>query len=312
MTINHDVTARPSAGERDFARMDALAIRALGDALHVVDLPWRLASPSARMPDRSCLWEDASGELIAWAVLQFPAWHCLDYVVRPDLRSPDLEREILTWACARLETEAAGRGGPLPFYVSARAGDTMRISAIEQAGFSRQDWGYVHLIRELSEPIPEPALPHGFIIRSLAGEDDVNAYVSAHRAAFGSANMTTDWRRATLRDPRYVSDLDLVAIAPDGALAGFCVCWITPPLAERRVAQVEPLGILPGYQRKGLGRALLAEGLRRARTLGAGQMAVNAESYNTASRGVYEAMGFRPAYEAPFFLRRFGATADGH
>jgi ribosomal protein S18 acetylase RimI-like enzyme len=223
-----------------------------------------------------------------------------------------LEADILAWACAELEREAAGRGVALPFYAGARADDAMRIAAIEQAGFSRQDWGYVHLIRDLDKPIPVPVPPPGFVVRSLAGEDDVDAYVAAHRAAFGSANMTADWRRATFHAPRYVSDLDLVAIGPDGALVGFCVCWIMPSLAAgQSVAQIEPLGILPAIQRQGLGGALLAEGLLRAKALGAGQMAVNAESYNSASRRAYEAMGFRPAYDIPFFLRSFGAHLDG-
>lgn len=310
MSINYRVSARPVVEDRDFDRMGDLALSAPDNALHVVDLPWRLSSPSARMPERTRLWEDASGELLAWAVLQFPAWHCLDYLVRPDVRQTDLEAEILTWACDWLETEAAGHDGHLPFYVSAREGDTARVAAIERAGFSRQEWGYVHLVRDLDQPIPKPAPPPGFVIRSLAGEDEVDAYVDAHRAAFESANMTTGWRRETLRDPRYVSDLDLVAIAPDGALVGFCVCWITPSIAGQRVAQVEPLGILPAYQRQGLGRALLVEGLRRAKAHGAGQMDVNAESYNAVSRGAYEAVGFRSAYDAPFFLRSFGTNME--
>jgi ribosomal protein S18 acetylase RimI-like enzyme len=306
MTAHSGVTARSAAGERDFARMDDLAISALGDALHVVDLPWRLSSPSARVPARTRLWENAGGELVAWAVLQFPAWHCLDYVIRLDLRETDLEAAVLEWACARLETEAVERDGPLPFYVSARESDATRIEAIERAGFSRQDWGYVHLTRDLDQPIPEPDPLPGFVIRSLAGEDEVDAYVAAHCAAFGTANMTAEWRRRTLRDPRYVSGLDLVAIAPDGAIVGFCVYWITPSLAGRRVAQVEPMGILPAYQGQGLGRALLTEGLRRARAHGAEQMHVNAESYNGASRKAYEAVGFHQAYDVPFFLQRFG------
>jgi mycothiol synthase len=305
MTTHPLVAARPSAGDRDLARMYDLAAAAQDGALHVADLPWRLSSPSARVPDRTRLWEAPGGELIAWAVLQFP-WHCLDYQAHPDARSPELESAVLAWACARLEAEAAGRDGRLPFYVSAREHDLARIAAIEQAGFARADWGYVHLIRDLDQPIPESAPPPGFILRSLAGEREVDAYVTTHRAAFNSTNMTADWRRAILHDPRYVPALDLVAIAPDGTLAGFCVCWITPSLAGRKLAQIEPLGILPAYQRRGLGRALLLKGFRQARTHGADRMEVNAESYNDASRRAYEAVGFRPAHEAPFFLHTFG------
>lgn len=306
MATNPGVTERSADGARDAGRMYDLSIAAQGDALHTVDLPWRFASPSAWMSERTRLWEDADGGLLAWAVLQFPAWHCLDYVVRPDARSAELESDVLAWACACLEHEATRSGGRLPFYVSAREDDHARIAAIERAGFVRQTWGYVHLTRDLSEPIPAPAPPPGFLVRSLAGEREIDAYVAAHHAAFETVNMTAEWRRATLHDARYVPELDLVAIAPDGSLAGFCVCWITPSIAGRRIAQVEPLGILPVYQRQGLGRALLLEELRRAQALGADRMEVKAESYNAASRGAYEAVGFRLAYEAPFFLRGFG------
>jgi ribosomal protein S18 acetylase RimI-like enzyme len=129
-----------------------------------------------------------------------------------------------------------------------------------------------------------------------------------HRAAFDTVNMTTDWRQATLRDPHYVPDLDLVAVGPEGDLAGFCVSWITPPLASlagQRLAQVEPLGVLPEHHRKGLGRALLLEVFHRAKALGAHRIEVDAESYNDASCGTYEALGFQPVFEAPFFLRVF-------
>ena len=306
MTPNSFVTPRPSAGALDVVRMYEIADAARGDALHVADLPWRMTSPSAQVPDRTRLWEDADGELVAWAVLQFPAWHCLDYVIRPDARTAELESAVLAWACPRLEAEAADRDGRLPFFVSAREHDSARVAAIERAGFVRENWGYVHLVRDLDQPIPEPEPPSGFVVRSLAGEREVDAYVAAHRAAFETVNMSADWRRATLRDPRYVPDLDLVAIAPDGTLVGFCVCWITPSLGGRSVAQVEPLGVLPAFQRKGLGRALLLEGLRRARAHGASQMDVNAESNNAASQGAYGAVGFRHAYEAPFYLQHFG------
>jgi len=157
--------------------------------------------------------------------------------------------------------------------------------------------------------VPGPVPPDGFRIRALAGQGEVEAYVATHRAAFGSTNMTADWRRSTLRHPHYAPELDLVAEAPDGTLMAFCVCWITPPLAALtggRAAQVEPLGVLPAYQRRGIGRALLLEAFRRAMEMGARRMDVDAESYNEASRDAYASVGFRPAFEAPFFLRSVG------
>ncbi|HEV2068045.1 MAG TPA: hypothetical protein VGR08_14545, partial [Thermomicrobiales bacterium] len=229
MTAHPEMTSRPSEGDPDLARMDDMVAASPGDSLHLADLPWRLSSPSARDPERTRLWEDADGRLVAWAVLQFP-WHCVDYQVDPSARSEALEGAVLGWAAERLNGEAAGIGESLPFYASARKDDTRRSTAIRRTGFSPDEWSYVHMAREMDGPIPVPVLPEGFRIRPLAGETEIEAYVAMHRAAFGSANMTAEWRRSTLRHPRYVKGLNLVIVAPDGVLVGFCVCWITPPL----------------------------------------------------------------------------------
>lgn len=61
-------------------------------------------------------------------------------------------------------------------------------------------------------------------------------------------------------------DLDLVAIAPDGAVAAFCTIWFDD---VTRSAYVEPLATVPAHRRLGLGRALLTEGLRRLQRMGA-------------------------------------------
>jgi ribosomal protein S18 acetylase RimI-like enzyme len=71
--------------------------------------------------------------------------------------------------------------------------------------------------------------------------------------------------------PQYRPELDLVAAAPDGQLAAFCVGWLSP---EDRTAQIEPVGVAPGFQGLGLGRSLLLEMLARFRVLDAEQALV--------------------------------------
>lgn len=309
MSARIGISSRPAWDDRDRAMMyDLIITSPTSKALHVADLPWRLSSPSACTPEQTQLWESTDGRVVAWAVLQSP-WHCLDYEINPDAHAAELEASILEWGVTRLSAEASRRGAPLPFYVSARKSDASRVATIERAGFAFDEWSYVHMVRDLTGSIPDAPLPNGFRIRALAGKDEVNAYVTVHRDAFDSTTMTADWRRSTLRNPHYVPELDLVAVGPDGALVAFCVCWITPPradLAGRRVAQIEPMGVRPEYQRLGLGRALLLEAFRRAKEMGAQRIEVDAENYNEASQHAYDSVGFRPVYEAPFFLRIFG------
>lgn len=311
MTMLTDVSARSGSGVHDLNAIYGMTAT-LPSALHLADLPWRLASPPARNPSRTRLWETSDGTLTAWAILQSP-WHCLDFEVRPGPQREELERTVLARAVERLAADATSRGTALPFYVSARTDDTAQLKAIHRAEFCPDDWSYIHLARDLADPIPEAALPEGFHIRPLKGEAEVEPFVAVHRAAFGSTNMTVDWRRQTFHDPRHEPNLDLVVIGPAGIVAGFCVGWSTPPESSSdgmRVAQVEPFGVLPDHQRIGLGSALLLEVFRWARDSGAKRMEVDAENYNPASLGAYASVGFHPVFEAPFALRVFKDGAD--
>ena len=96
-----------------------------------------------------------------------------------------------------------------------------------------------------------------------------------------------EWYRNVQRAPLYRRDLDLVAVAPDGELAGFCTVWFDE---ATRTAAFEPVGTHPAHQRKGLGKALLAEGLRRVQRLGATLTTVG--SYSHAAGALYASVGF--------------------
>jgi mycothiol synthase len=84
---------------------------------------------------------------------------------------------------------------------------------------------------------------------SLAATD--KALVALHRAAFGTDHMTAAERRAMMSAPDYDPELDLVVVAPDGRLAGFCVCGI--PVEENAVTRrnegyADPVGVHPAFQ----------------------------------------------------------------
>jgi ribosomal protein S18 acetylase RimI-like enzyme len=74
------------------------------------------------------------------------------------------------------------------------------------------------------------------------------------------------WYRNIQTAPLYRRDLDLVAIAPDGAIAAFCTIWFDD---VTRSAYFEPVATVPAHQRRGLGKALMTEGLHRLQRMGA-------------------------------------------
>jgi len=295
------IAQREFSGEADIDAMMALAHIAPGNNVHVVDLPYRLSSWALDHPDNVGLWTDAAGQLLAWAVMQTPFW-AVDYVYHPD-PGQDLHRRILAWADRRalavLDTPA---GHPM-WFANVFADQDQRIRDLEEAGFISQaevggdSWSKVLLFRPADLPVPEYPLPAGFEIRPLAGEREVGAYVQLHRAVFESRNMTVAWRERTLRRPEYQADLDLVAVAPDGRLVAFCVCWLDARLEGGPGGQIEPLGVHEGFRNLGLGQAILSESLRRLSLRGADRVYVETDRHRNAALGLYEDVGFRPIHE---------------
>lgn len=60
--------------------------------------------------------------------------------------------------------------------------------------------------------------------------------------------------------PGYSPDREIVAVADDESFAGFTVTWYDD---LNRVGYFEPVGVATDHQRRGIGRLLLSEGMRR-------------------------------------------------
>lgn len=275
--------------------MQILAAAFPEGATHVTDLPYRLASvlPGPERPGgqvETALWHEG-GELVGWAVW-VPASQETDMAVHPR-RAATVEPEILAWSGERAQALARGRGDPLFWWVSVRDDNPDRIALLETNGFRRREFTTHRYERSLGDPsslppLPQaPLLPDGFVVRPLRGAAEVPAYVATHRAAFGSMAMTDERRQRTLRAPGYRPDLDLVVEAPDGRVAAFAILWLGPESGGRRDGQFEPVGTQPVFQRRGLSRALLLEGMRRLRAAGATHAIVETENTRAAANALY-------------------------
>ncbi len=292
------ITQRLYQGDHDKALMADL-VRAQPQAnLHGVDLPYRLSSWAFDDPDNVCLWENEWGEVLAWAVLQTPFW-TIDYAYHPTAPTT-LHRQILTWADLRAQRVRLSPYGRPMWFVNVFDWQQERQHDLEACGFASQadvgedSWSKVFMGRPSQGSVADMPLPAGFTIRPLHGQTEVDAYVALHRAVFESDNMTAAWRRRTLQHVDYRPDLDLVVIDPNGQLAAFCVGWFAAHGIEGRPSgQIEPLGVRADVRGLGLGRAVLAEGLRRLGQAGAHHIYVETDNYRNAALGLYEAAGFR-------------------
>jgi ribosomal protein S18 acetylase RimI-like enzyme len=303
---------REFSGEADIQAMMALAQAFPADNLHVVDLPYRFSSWALETPDNIGLWVNPAGQLVAWAVMQAPFW-TIDYTYHPDVGT-NLHRRLLAWADHRARQVLGTPGGRPCWFVMVLADQTDRIRDLKEAGFASQAdagenaWSKVLMQRSAQIPVANCAMAAGFIIRSLAGEKEVEAYVELHRSAFGSKNMTGGWRARTLRRPEYLASLDLVAVAPDGRLVAFCVCWLSKDSEGRPSGQIEPLGVHEDFRRLGIGRAILSEGLRRLYLWGAERVYVETDKYRNAALDLYEAVGFRRMQDVLVYRKDYRDT----
>ena len=96
--------------------------------------------------------------------------------------------------------------------------------------------------------------------------------------------------------PDYLPELDLVAVASNGSLVGFCCCGI--PFEENAVTgrsegYTDPIGVHPDFQQQGLARALILTGLRLLREHGLAYATLGTSSENVAMQAAARSAGFQ-------------------
>lgn len=118
-----------------------------------------------------------------------------------------------------------------------------------------------------------------------------------------SSSFTLETYRNVQSTNLYDIGLDLVAVAPDGTLAGCCIGWFDPATGW---AEIEPLGVVPGHRRRGLAVAMCAEIARRV-SLSEGQhVFINTGASDTypAPCQAYTKAGFVPFIRSATLNRR--------
>lgn len=234
------------------------------------------------------LWENDRGQLAAVLNPDNPGEAFLQ--VHPANRSVALEVEMMVMAETQYAIEQPHGGQKLVIWCP--AGDTLRQDILIRRGYIRQTTTEYQRRRISSLPVTAVPLASGYTIRALGGDDELPARSWVSWKAFhpdepDSQYQGWEWYRNVQRAPLYRRDLDLVSVAPDGEFAGFCTIWYDPDTCS---AAFEPVGTHPAHQRKGVGKALMTEGLRRVHPLGASLVTV--DSYSVRAGALYASVGF--------------------
>jgi GNAT superfamily N-acetyltransferase len=213
------------------------------------------------------------------------------FQIHPAFRDDVSMSEMLDVAEQKLPNAKEAGRKELIAWVNADDDSTKKL--FTERGYVRSKFSVEHMrYRCCSKPVPDTVPQSGYTVRSLGDEGELPArswlsWKVFHPDEPDEKYQGWEWYKNVQRVPLYRRDLDIVAVAPHGELAAFCTVWFDD---ITRTAVFEPVGTHPDHQKRGLGKAVMSEGLRRAQRLGADLATVS--SYSTGAHALYESMGF--------------------
>ncbi|MFD3548379.1 mycothiol synthase [Streptomyces sp. NPDC058655] len=141
-------------------------------------------------------------------------------------------------------------------------------------------------------PLPEATLPAGVTVRTFVPGSDDAAWLAANSAAFAHHPEQGALTQRDLDDRMAQPWFDAKGFflaERDGELVGFH--WTKVHAAEQ-LGEVYVVGVRPGAQGGGLGKALTAIGLRHLAAQGLPTAMLYVDADNPAALAVYEGLGF--------------------
>jgi len=188
--------------------------------------------------------------------------------IHPHFRSLELEDEIFAFAEQHYpEKTKNGKYIIAPVF----ADDALRQEVLTRREFIRRPGWNHHYWRDLTTPLPASVTPTGYHIRSMGDESEQPSRSWCSWRAFHSdepdSNYDGDysWYQNIQSAPLYRRDLDIVAAAPNSEIAAFCTIYYDD---YTRSAVTVLVGVAAEHWQRGLGKAVMFEGMQRLKHLG--------------------------------------------
>jgi len=233
--------------------------------------------------------------------------------MRPEVRRHGLGRALLRENLRRAKERAAGEpvGQAAEVRGNVQENEVGHRALLESEDFEPIRW-YFGMRRPSLADIPDASLPDGLELRPVTA-DLHRAVFDAEREAFRdhwSSREQTDGD-FTFTFGRKELDTDLWVVAWDGdEIAGVVQTWIYP---EENVTLgvargwLEHISVRRPWRRRGLGRAITAEALRRLARAGMTEAMLGVDAENpTGALGLYERLGFEVDHRSVAYRRPLG------
>ena len=233
--------------------------------------------------------------------------------VHPDDRRRGIGRALLRENLRRADERAAAEpeGQAAEARAHAEETETGHRALLEGHGFAAIRW-YFLMRRSNLDDIPDAPLPDGLDLRPVTPDQHraiFDAEVEAFRDHWSSREQTDEDFQLTFS--REELDTDLWVVAWDGdRIAGLVQNWIWPEEnATLGLARgwLEHISVRRPWRRRGLGRAITAESLRRLAAAGMTDAMLGVDAENpTGALGLYEGLGFELDHRAAAYRRALG------
>lgn len=297
-----EIQPRSYRNDADLAAMRQLLIDGCRSQLpasyiHPGNLDWLTHNPPNEQQRKRniLLWEEGGqnqADLAAWAIF-LPNEETFDLFVHPGLYDTPLHERVMDQYVAWAETRAseAGLKQLQPFWVLDY--DTVMDRLMKARGFVAIPADpLVPLFERSLGELPTIQLPDGFTIQGVANLEDGQLRARVTYDAFGY----TDWEEYWAAYAQFIGSAvydgarDLLVRSPDGQGASACTIWFD---AVNGVGLFEPVATHPDFQGRGLGKAVMAEGLRRMQAAGMQRAILGFDPNNVAALALYRSMGFQ-------------------
>lgn len=144
-------------------------------------------------------------------------------------------------------------------------------------------------------PVPVTPLPEGARLRPFVIGQDEDAWLTQNNRAFAHHPEQGAWKRedldARLRE-QWFDPSGFLLLEIDGVLAASCWTKIHE-LHRDRAGEIYVISVSPDFQRRGLGRIMVTQGLASLRQRGVANALLFVERTNVEALSLYHDLGFR-------------------
>ncbi|GAB4575727.1 MAG: hypothetical protein Kow0077_28660 [Anaerolineae bacterium] len=228
--------------------------------------------------------------------------------VHPAFWGQGIGGRLLTWAQTRAEAlrPDTPEGAPLKLVTGCVAEHDRARRLFERNGY-RPVRRYLRMVRELDPyTLPDlPDWPEGFTLRPYFRKiDDRFIYQlleEAFRTHWGYEPRSFDqWRARMMRPGAFDPDLWFMAVTLESGgddIVGVALCRDGLP-EDPEIGWVRALAVLPAFQGRGVGRALLQYAIGEFHRRGKARVGLTVDAENaTGAVRLYEKLGFQPVVQ---------------